>query len=113
MKKLILIALIGLFSIPFTCMADTSIQSIIERYSSLYGVSEATMTHIVLKESTMCTNMIGDNGNSIGCVQINLIYHPEITKKQALDPDFSINWLAKQLSLGHCSWWMTCPIKDV
>lgn len=39
----------------------------------------------------------GDSGKAIGCFQIHLGYHPEITVKQAQDPFWAATWTAKRL----------------
>lgn len=44
---------------------------------------------------------------SFGLVQIHLPAHPDITKQQAYDPVFAIDYLAHQLSIGKGSQW-TC-----
>jgi hypothetical protein len=51
----------------------------------------------------------GPNGreDSWGYVQINLPWNPNISKEQALDPEFSIRFLAQRLSEGYGSRW-TC-----
>lgn len=74
-------------------------------YSDMYHVSSATMADIVACESNASTTIVGDNGDSFGLVQIDLKYHPDISKEQALDPDFSLNFLASKLSLGEGHLW--------
>lgn len=51
----------------------------------------------------------GPNGreDSWGVAQINLPYHPEITKAQALNPFWSINWMADQWLKGN-EWKWSC-----
>lgn len=110
-------------------LVDISTSTLIERYSALYDVSEATMKHIVLNESTGSTTIQsysrytrdhpewgvkkGDRELSFGLSQIHLPSHPEVTYEQAIDPVFAINFLAKNLSKKKCGIWMTCPLKDV
>lgn len=55
----------------------------------------------------------GVRENSWGVTQINLTAHPEVSKAQATDARWSIEWTAKQFSLGHASMW-TCwrQLKD-
>lgn len=45
--------------------------------------------------------------NSWGIAQINLDAHPEITLAQALDPSWSLEWMAKQWASGNADSW-TC-----
>lgn len=51
----------------------------------------------------------GPNGreDSWGVVQIHLPSHPEITKEQALNPFWSLNWMADQWLKGN-KWKWSC-----
>ncbi len=42
--------------------------------------------------------------NSWGLAQIHLTSHPHITKEQAIDPEFAIDYLAKHLTRGTDKW---------
>ena len=61
----------------------------------------------------MGTQIEGDIGiggtatTSWGVVMIHLPDHPDITKEQALDPNFSVDFLAKSIRIGRGNWW-TC-----
>jgi hypothetical protein len=92
----------------------------ITHYSDLYHVSEGLMTHIVFRESSFNSRAVGDthltdpNGNphiSIGLVQINKYWNPDVTEEQARNVDFSLDFLAKRLKQGKCYLWSTCPKK--
>jgi len=48
-------------------------------------------------ESRFNCNVVGDGGKSFGCFQIHLGYHKEITKEQARDLDFSLEWTINRL----------------
>lgn len=72
-----------------------------------YGVDAEIMRRVIECESGGNPNVIGDNGNSYGLVQISLPHHPEVLKEQALDPEFATEFLAKNLSEGKGSMW-TC-----
>lgn len=39
-------------------------------------------------------NRVGNREDSWGIAQINLYWNPSVTKEQALDPEFSIKWMA-------------------
>lgn len=89
----------------------------IAHYASIYGVSEGMMDYIVRNESHYSSCAIGDthltdpDGNphlSLGAVQINRYWNPDVTEAEAYDIDFSLNFLADALSKGHCSRWTTC-----
>jgi len=84
------------------------IESIIRSSAKEYGVSEDLMIKLAKCESSLNPNAVGDTflpKPSIGLFQINLHYHPDITKKQALDPKFSSDWTAKQIKAGRISLW--------
>lgn len=49
----------------------------------------------------------GERELSFGVVQISLPHHPYISKEQALDEDFALNYLADQLAKGKGNMW-TC-----
>lgn len=49
----------------------------------------------------------GPNGreDSWGVAQIHLPSHPSITRAQALDPEFALEWSAKQFKAGNARMW--------
>lgn len=51
----------------------------------------------------------GPNGreDSWGIAQINLPYHPDVSREEATNPDFALNFMAKHFALGKQSMW-TC-----
>lgn len=55
-------------------------------------------------ESRFNASAIGDHGNSYGIVQIHLPSH-SVTKEQALNPFFALNWMANQWSIGNKKIW--------
>lgn len=91
-------------------------------YSKQYGVSESVMLHIVANESQHNRFAKGDGlykcpvtgkiAPSWGLVQINECWNPHITYEQAIDVDFSLKFLAENLSKGKCKLWSTCPVKS-
>lgn len=50
---------------------------------------------------------VGDREQSFGLVQIHLPAHSNVTKEDATDPEFAIEFLAKNLKAGKASMW-TC-----
>lgn len=50
-------------------------------------------------------NSEGIQEKSFGLAQIHLPDHPNITLKQATDPDFSLNFMASEFKKGHKYWW--------
>ena len=81
--------------------------NLIDEYSIKYGVSASLMAKIIKCESGGNPNAVGDGGQSFGLVQIHRPSHPNISKAQALNPEFAISFLAKNLSLGKGNMW-TC-----
>ncbi len=77
-------------------------------YANQYGVSAEQMYQTIACESSFRPLVdTGDGGQSVGLVQINLPKHPKITREQALDPDFAIDYMAFEFATGHAHWW-TC-----
>lgn len=58
-------------------------------------------------ESHFNPNAIGDNGTSFGLAQIHLPAHPNITKEQALDPKFAIEFITSEFQKGN-QWKWSC-----
>ena len=58
-------------------------------------------------ECSFNPNAIGDNGTSFGLAQIHLPAHPNITKEQALDPKFAIEFITSEFQKGN-QWKWTC-----
>lgn len=109
-------------SIAEAPVEEKSIEELVALYSDLYDVPSETMWKVMKCEnrdldpnlqsklyytfSNPALGIVkGEQEYSFGLVQINLHYHPEITMEQATDPEFSISYLAEQLSLGHGSMW--------
>lgn len=85
---------------------DMTIEGQINYYSELYDVDSDTINKVIQCESKFNPNAHNPNGeDSWGLVQINLDSHPEITKEQALDTNFSINYLAENISDGNGRMW--------
>ena len=88
-------------------VGEDYIKSQITFYSNLYQVSEAVMNAVVACESNYNPNALGDGGQSKGLVQIHIPAHPSISNIQAFDVEFSLNFLAENLSKGNGNMW-TC-----
>ncbi len=52
----------------------------------------------------------GPNGreDSWGLSQIHLPSHPEITREQATDPDFALEFISKEFAAGRSWKWKAC-----
>lgn len=85
---------------------EMTIEGQINYYSELYDVDSGIISKVIQCESKFNPNAHNPNGeNSWGLVQINLNSHPEITQEQALDTNFSINYLVNNISLGNGRMW--------
>lgn len=87
---------------------EQTIGELISFYSEYYNVSESVLHKVVSCESQYnpkAHNGVGEN--SWGLVQINLNAHRSITIEQATNPNFAIDFLAKNISKGRGSMW-TC-----
>ena len=76
------------------------------KYANKYGVDPVRMWKIVLCESGGRPDAKNPHSSATGIVQILLSAHPTITKEQALDPDFSLEWMAQNLAAGRWSMWV-------
>jgi hypothetical protein len=76
-------------------LADSKIYDV--SYDELYGTLNC--------ESGLDPSIVGDHGTSYGIAQIHLPAHPDITKSEALDPQFSVNFAAHEFSKGRQAEW--------
>ena len=105
--------LLGLFLLPAPVIATTSpimpveltIDEKITKYASEYKVDETLMRKVIKCESSFNPNAVGDKGTSYGLSQIHLPAHPDITKEQATNEDFAINFMAKEFSKNNMKIW--------
>lgn len=78
-----------------------------------YNVSPEILTKVIQCESfgsSTVQSYVVTNGireDSWGLAQIHLSAHPEVTKAQALNVDFSLDFLASNLAKGQGNMW-TC-----
>lgn len=115
MKKLICLIWLISISILFvpsyheTYVKAKTLDDIVAEKSFKYSVSPKVVAKIINCESSNNPNAINitDREESYGLVQINLKVWKNITKEQATDPDFAVDYLAKNLSKGKASMW-TC-----
>lgn len=90
------------------------IDQLITSKAKEYGVSRSVMYNTMKCENrdfdTMLQSYVVKDGvreDSWGLAQIHLPSHPNITKAQAQDPEFSINFIAKEMSEGR-AWKWSC-----
>lgn len=109
------LALISLGLIPATpAMASTiaplpyTIENapvIIQAYAAHYGIPAQPLLDTLECESGYDPAAMGDHGTSLGVAQIHLPAHPDITKEEALNPFFAIDYAAQQFAAGHQMLW--------
>lgn len=91
---------------PVPVVYSTTIASvIIEAYAVRYGIPAAPLIATLACESNFNSDAVGDKGTSYGVAQIHLPAHPDITKEQALDPFWAIDWTARQFKAGKANMW--------
>jgi soluble lytic murein transglycosylase-like protein len=81
-----------------------SVDELITASSIKYSVKRQIIASVLMCESNNNPNAIGALGE-VGIAQIYLKYHPNISRKQALDPVFSIDYLAHEISHERGSAW--------
>lgn len=94
-------------------VAMTTIHDLIRWYAGKYGVSDSVMETVINCETggtfdpsiQSFSYKDGVRENSWGISQIDLDYWPEITKVEALDEDFALNFMASKLSQGQGHLW--------
>ena len=86
-------------------VVQESMQEYATSVSKAHGLNTKRFLAVINCESTWDANVVGDNGNSFGIVQIYLPAHSNIKKEQALDPKWSIDWMAEEWMDGHYRQW--------
>jgi soluble lytic murein transglycosylase-like protein len=92
-----------------TVGADYS--ELIEKYSLKWQVSPTLTASIISCESgnNPMAHALTEKEDSWGLVQINLKAHLHITKAQATNPEFAINFLTENIAKGNApQMWYTC-----
>ena len=92
-------------NIPPIVYSSTTAEDIITAYAIHYGTPAQPLIDTLDCESGLHSDRVGDHGTSYGVAQIHLPAHPDISKKQALDPLFSIDFAAKEFAAGNQSMW--------
>lgn len=93
-------------------LSTSTVVFLIREAAERYGVNEARLYGTLKCESSVDgipfdTNAIGDGGTSFGIAQIHLSAHPDVTRVQAMDGRWAIDWAAKEFSKGR-AWQWTC-----
>lgn len=98
-------------------ISTSTAKILIQKDAAKYGVS-ATKLYTTLQCESMGFTAFGQslipkaggpNGreDSWGLAQIHLPDHPAITRQEAMDPAWAIDWAAQEFALGNAHWW-TC-----
>lgn len=100
---------VTIFEFPKKEMTDNDISLLITRKAFVYNVDAKILHKVIQCESNYDTNAENINKweESHGMVQINIRAHKEITKEQATDPEFAVDYLAKNIKEGRGKMW-TC-----
>lgn len=92
----------------------TSIEALATQIAEEHGIAVYPFVETMRRESMNFTNKgqsripaNGPNGkeDSWGICQIHLPSHPTITRAQALDPEWCLEWSAKQFQNGRARMW--------
>jgi hypothetical protein len=81
-----------------------SVSELITLSAKFHSVQRQIIADVINCESGGKTDAIGALGE-VGIVQIYLKYWPSISREQALDPVFSIDFLAHEISHGRGGSW--------
>jgi hypothetical protein len=99
-----------------------SIEELVREKARSSNLNEDKVLFITKCESELDPTKLGDGNltcpstgrpmRSRGLWQINQCYHPEVSDKQAFDPEWSTNWAIKMFKKGTDSQeWLTCSRK--
>ena len=86
--------------------APETVEELIADAALRYGINHDEFLAVATCESNLNILAIGDQNSSFGLFQINLPSHPEVTKEQALDPVWAVEWSAKKFKKNPRIW--TC-----
>lgn len=88
-------------------VAPPSIEDIASTTAREYGINLTHFDAVIACESGWDPSIESSypGENSWGIAQINLDAHPEITKAEALDPSWSLRWMAKEWASGNADLW--------
>lgn len=98
------------------------VEDLVIKYSAEYGVSKSAMMRTLYNENNtfeFCRQSelrykagnrwgfpAGTREQSFGIAQIHLPDHPKVTKAQACDPAFAVEFMAKHFAMGKAKMWM-------
>lgn len=84
----------------FQRYGDDTILSLIAKASERHQIPVELLYGSINAQSGFVVNAMALDGNRVGLAQIDLDDNPFVTRNQALNPRFAINWAAQQLDIG-------------
>lgn len=90
---------------PVRTLDQYTPRELVAYYAKEYNVSEERMTKTIFCESSFNPNAIGDGGKSFGLSQIHLPSHPSVSKEEATNPQFAVEFMAQAFSKGQQKMW--------
>lgn len=91
-----------------TPLQPQTLQEVATTIAEKNGADPVALFNMVKSESDWDPTAQGDKGCSWGIVQINICAHKTITKEQALDPNWALNYAAQALASGTDDEWTSC-----
>ena len=70
-----------------------------------FGLDKKAFLATIDCESGFRASVLGDDGQSLGVAQIDLKYHPDITRAEAMEPYWSILWMAYEWQHNKADMW--------
>lgn len=92
---------------PVRGINEYTTQELVAHFASQYQVSEKQMLATIRCESSFNEKAVGDGGKSFGLSQIHLPSHPTVTKEQATNKVFAVEFMAKAFAKKQQRMW-TC-----
>lgn len=91
---------------------EKTISELIDEKALQYNVSASRLYFMIDCESSMNPKAFNPRGEySVGLSQINLEAHPHITREQAEQPEFAVDFMAENFSKGKYNMWYNCNQK--
>ncbi len=98
-----LLALLTLGNPSVSSLSAPDYAAIAAYDATKYGINTERFLATIKCESRFKPNAVSKT-RDFGIAQIHLVSH-KVTKAQALDPIYSLDWAAKKFSEGHAKWW--------
>ena len=83
-----------------------TVSELIAEAAIRHGINHERFLATARCESGLRPGAIGDGGHSFGLFQIHLPSHPSVTRDQALDPEWAVEWAAQKFKIDPSIW--TC-----